>query len=254
MASRLLRPLLFLYSLYAMILFIVLMLMVFPFVIIASFLGRIRGGNLIFRICSVWADLWFPLIFIRHKKIYEVPHDKSRQYIFVTNHISYLDAAMLPVAYRQPVRALGKIELSRVPIFGFIYRNAIVTVDRSSPANRARSMQIMQSVIARGISVLVFPEGTFNLTGQPLKDFYDGAFRLAIETKTPVKPVLFLDSFSRMHYSGLFRMTPGRSRIVYLDEIPVDGLTADDVPALRNKVASAMAARLRAYKAAWITE
>jgi 1-acyl-sn-glycerol-3-phosphate acyltransferase len=41
----------------------------------------------------------------------------------------------------------------------------------------------------------MFPEGTFNETNAPLKDFYDGAFRIAIETKTAVKPVLFLDAY-----------------------------------------------------------
>jgi 1-acyl-sn-glycerol-3-phosphate acyltransferase len=33
----------------------------------------------------------------------------------------------------------------------------------------------------------IFPEGTFNETGKPLKSFYDGAFRISIETRTPVK-------------------------------------------------------------------
>ena len=246
------RILAFIYSLYAIILFVALMLVIFPFVIAASFLGRIRGGNLVFRLCMLWADLWFPLILIFHRKTYDAPHDKSRQYIFVTNHISYLDAALLPVAYRQPVRPLGKIELSRVPVFGFIYRKAIVTVDRSSPANRARSMLLMQSIIAKGISVLVFPEGTFNETGLPLKEFYDGAFRLAIETQTPIKPVLFLDAYSRMHYSSVFRMTPGKNRIVYMEEIPVKGLTLADLPVLKEKVHAAMWARLIELKAPWL--
>ena len=80
--------------------------------------------------------------------------------------------------------------MSKVPVFGFIYRNAIVTVDRSSTGNRAKSVRILKSIIKKGISVLVFPEGTFNMTNQPLKEFYDGAFRVAIETQTPVKPVL----------------------------------------------------------------
>ncbi|RYY54671.1 MAG: 1-acyl-sn-glycerol-3-phosphate acyltransferase [Chitinophagaceae bacterium] len=252
--SAWLRPVLFLYSLYAMLVFVALMLLVFPFVIIASFFGRIRGGNMIFRLCAVWAGCWFALVFIRNKKTYEVPHDKSKQYIFVSNHISYLDAAILPLAFRQPMRALGKVELARIPVFGFIYRNAIVTVDRSSAANRALSLKLMQSVIRKGISVMVFPEGTFNMTGKPVKDFYDGAFRVAIETQTPVKPVLFLDAFDRMHYSSVFRMSPGRNRIVYLEEIPVDGLTVEDLPVLREKVSAIMSAKLRQYKAAWIND
>src|SRR5690606_10156480 len=132
-------------------------------------------------------------------------------YIFVSNHISYLDSAVLVKAYRQPLRPLGKVEMSKIPVFGFIYRNAIVTVDRSNPDNRAASLRVLRSILSRGISVLVFPEGTFNDTRRPLKDFYDGAFRLAIETQTPVKPVLFLDTYRRMPYTGVLTLTPGRS-------------------------------------------
>ncbi|MBP7314016.1 MAG: 1-acyl-sn-glycerol-3-phosphate acyltransferase, partial [Chitinophagaceae bacterium] len=191
----LLTPLKFIYSVYALITFVAIMLLIFPFVIISSFFGPIKGGNMVMRCCRVWADIWFLVIFIWHKKIVEVGHNKKRPYIFVTNHISYLDSAMIPKAYRQPIRPLGKIEMSKVPVFGFIYRNAIVTVDRSSAANRAKSVLLLKSVINKGISVLVFPEGTFNMGTTPLKEFYDGAFRLAIETQTPIKPVLYLDAY-----------------------------------------------------------
>lgn len=203
------------------------------------------------RLCMLWADTWFPLIFIRHKKIFETPHDKTKPYIFVTNHISYLDSAIIPKAYRQPIRPLGKVEMSKVPVFGFIYRNAIVTVDRSSAANRAKSVRILKSIINKGISVLVFPEGTFNMGVSPLKEFYDGAFRLAIETQTPVKPVLFLDAYRRMPYDSLFSMTPGRNRIVYLDEIPVENYAIKEVSKLKEEVYALMEKKLIEYDAGW---
>ena len=250
----LLTPLKWLYSIYAAVTFIAVMFVIFPFAIISSFFGRIKGGNMVMRLCMLWADLWFFLVFIWHKKIYEAPHDKSKSYIFVSNHISYLDAAIIPKAYRQPIRPLGKVEMSKVPVFGFIYRNAIVTVDRSSAANRANSVRILKSLINKGISVLVFPEGTFNMTTQPLKDFYDGAFRVAIETQTPVKPVLFLDAYRRMPYESLFSMTPGRSRIVYLDEIQVTGYTLSDVALLKEEVFALMERKLVEYGAAWRRE
>lgn len=227
------------------------MLVLFPFAVVAGFFGRVKGGNMMFRICMIWADVWFFLIFIWHKKIYEAPHDKKKPYIFVSNHISYLDAAIIPKAYRQPVRPLGKVEMSKVPLFGFIYRNAIVTVDRSSATNRANSIRVLKSLIKKGISVMVFPEGTFNMGTEPLKDFYDGAFRVAIETQTPVKPVLFLDAYRRMPYQSLFLMSPGQSRIVYLDEITVAGLSVSDVPKLKEKVYKIMEEKLIAYNAGW---
>jgi len=237
------------YSVYACIVFVVIMLLLFPFSIMASFFGRIRGGNMMMKLCTIWADTWFFLIGMPHKTIYEARHDKSQAYIFVSNHISYLDAAIIPKAIRQPVRPLGKAEMSKVPVCGFIYRNAIVTVDRSSAANRANSVRILKSLINKGISVLVFPEGTFNMTKAPLKEFYDGAFRVAIETQTAIKPVLFLDAYRRMPYESLFLMSPGRSRILYLDEISVDGLTAADVPALRERVYRIMEEKLKQYNA-----
>ncbi len=247
------RPLVWVYSLYAIVLFVVIMLLIFPFVVIASFFGRIEGGNMIFWLCRVWGDIWFPLIGIYHKRIYEAPHDKTKPYIFVTNHISYLDSAVLVKAYRQPLRPLGKVEMSKVPVFGFIYRNAIVTVDRSNTIDRASSLRVLHSILSKGISVLVFPEGTFNTTHQPLKDFYDGAFRLAIEMQTPIRPVLFLDTYSRMPYTGLLTMTPGRSRILYMEEVPVKGLVMADLPALKQQVYTLMERKLIEYKAAWIT-
>lgn len=252
--KALLAPLKWLYSIYAAVTFIAVMFIIFPFAIISSFFGRIKGGNMVMRLCMLWADLWFFLVFIWHKKMYEAPHDKSKSYIFVSNHISYIDAAIIPKAYRQPIRPLGKVEMSKVPVFGFIYRNAIVTVDRSSASNRANSVRILKSLINKGISVLVFPEGTFNMTMQPLKDFYDGAFRVAIETQTPVKPVLFLDAYRRMPYESLFSMTPGRSRIVYLDEIQVTGYTLSDVALLKEEVFALMERKLVEYGAAWRRE
>ena len=243
-----LQPLKFIYSLYAFISFVAIMLLIFPFVIGASFFGRIKGGNMIIGLCRVWADLWFPLILVFHKFIYEAPHDRSRAYIFVCNHISYIDAAIIPKAIRQPVRPLGKIEMSTVPIFGFIYRNGIVTVDRGSATHRANSVRILKSVILKGISIFVFPEGTFNMKAQPLKEFYDGAFRIAIETQTPIKPVLFLDAYRRMPYESLFSMTPGISRILYLKEIPVKGYTLEDMARLKAEVYAIMEKKMIEYK------
>jgi 1-acyl-sn-glycerol-3-phosphate acyltransferase len=248
----LLRPFQLIYCIYAFITFVAIMLVIFPFAIAASFLGRIRGGNIILRLCMLWADLWFPLIFVFTKRMYEAPHDKKRSYIFVTNHISLLDAAVIVKAYRQPIRPLGKVEMSKIPVFGFIYRKAIVTVDRSNTENRSRSVRLLKSIIQKGTSVLVFPEGTFNMTHQPLKEFYDGAFRVAIETQTPIKPVLFLDTYSRLNYKSIFSLTPGRCRVVYLGEIPVSGLTTADVGKLKDKVHVIMGEKLKKYGAKWV--
>jgi 1-acyl-sn-glycerol-3-phosphate acyltransferase len=248
------KTVLWLYNLYAVLWFVILMVPVFLFAIVASLFGRINGANLIYKACRLWGHIWFALIFIRHKNIYEEPLQKNKSYIFVANHISYLDSPMIVKAFRCPIRALGKAEMAKIPVFGFIYRNVIVTVDRTSPENRAKSVEILKSILLKGISVLVFPEGTFNITHLPLKDFYDGAFRIAIESGTPIKPVLFLDTYQRMPYEKLFSLNPGISRAVFLEEISTEGLTNADLPFLKQKVYELMETKLIYYKASWIKE
>ena len=250
----LLLPLRFLYVVYAFVLFAILMLPVFLWSLVVTLFGRIKGGNLVYSACKAWADVWFALIFIRHRNIYRQKPKKSQSYIFVANHISYLDAAIVPKIFRRPVRPLGKVEMVRVPIFGTIYKNAIVTVDRSSPGNRAKSVQVLKSILRKGISVLVFPEGTFNETSKPLKHFYDGAFRIAIETGTPIKPVLILDMYDRMHTHSVLSLNPGRSRAVFLPEISTEVLHTKDAAALKERVYNLMEKELIAYKATWIKE
>ena len=228
------------------------MFIIIPFVVIASFFGKIKGGNFIYLLCSFWADMWFFLVGIHHKNYYESPHDTHKPYIFVSNHISYIDAPIIVKALRQQLRILAKVEISKIPFFGFIYRNAVVTVDRSSPEARALSVRILKSVLTREISIFIFPEGTFNITGAPLKSFYDGAFKLAIEMQVPIKPVLFLDAYDRMNYKSLFLLSPGRSRAVFLEEVLTAGLTMDDLNLLKEQVFLLMEKKLIQYKASWI--
>lgn len=249
-----LKPLHWLYCLYAFSMFVILMIPVFLWSAAVISFGRIKGGNLVYMGCKAWADAWFFLIGIPHQNIYEQPLEKGASYIFVANHISYLDAALIPKIFRKPVRPLGKVEMAKVPIFGFIYKAVIVSVDRSSPANRVKSVQQLKAVLRHGISVLVFPEGTFNTTGKPLKHFYDGAFKIAIETGTPIKPVLFLNTYDRMHYGSIFSLNPGINRCVFLPEVSVSGYTLNDVAILKQKVFSLMEEKLRVNNATWIKD
>lgn len=234
--KTILRFLQVVYTVYALLTFVLLMFIVIPFIFLASFAGRIKGGNLIYKILGLWADVWFILIGIWHRNIYAAPLHKQHPVIYVINHISYLDIPVLLKAIRQPMRILGKIEMSKIPIFGYIYKHATVMVDRSSARNRAKSVIKLKSYLRKKVSIVIFPEGTFNETPEPLKFFYDGAFRIAIETQTPLRPVVFLDTVRRMHYSNIFSMSPGKSRAIFLEEVPVKGLTLNDLEALKTQV------------------
>ncbi len=215
----------------------------------ALILGKIKAGNFIYKVCNFFCRLGFLLIAIRYKEIYISPHNAKRQYIFVANHSSYLDIPTAVCSIHQPVRILGKQEMLKIPIFGIVYRATVITVDRSSVANRAKSLRALKAAIQQGISVFIFPEGTFNESGEPLKDFYDGAFRIALETGTPIKPLLFLDCVNRLHWKSIFSLTPGKNRVVYLDEISLDNfIGTKDMQALKEQVHKSMEEGLKKYR------
>ncbi|MEP7164043.1 MAG: lysophospholipid acyltransferase family protein [Ferruginibacter sp.] len=164
-----------------------------------------------------------------------------------------MDIPILMKTFRkQPIRVLGKAEMAKVPIFGFIYKAAVVMVERSNPAKRALSVKTLKAVLKKNISIVIAPEGTFNMTGKPLKEFYDGAFRIAIETETSIKPVLFLDAYNRLNFKSIFSLTPGSSRSIFLEEINVKDTDLAGVEELKQKVYDIMETALIRYNASWI--
>ena len=199
-----------------------------------------------------WADIWLILIGIHHQKIFEQPLRKGVSYIFISNHNSYMDIPQILKAVPVSFRALGKAEAGNIPVFGWVYNSVVVTVLRSSAEARAKSLQKLREVLNHGISIYIAPEGTFNMSSEPLIPFFDGAFRLAIETQTPVKPMLFLDALDRMHWRNLFTLNPGKLRTVYLEEVSTKGYTIDDLPVFKEKIYRMMEEKLISYRASWI--
>jgi 1-acyl-sn-glycerol-3-phosphate acyltransferase len=244
-----------LYTIYALFWFILFTLLAFPLVIIFSFFGKRRGGNMIWSMAKIWADCWYFLLGIQHENIFESPYDSSVNYIFLANHTSYMDIPCIFKAIRkQPVRVLGKEEIKKIPVFGYIYSQGAVMVDRGNTDRRAKSVRILKSLLKHHISILIFPEGTFNETGKPLKSFYDGAFRIAIETQTSLKPVLFLDNYTIMNYHTLLSLKHAKSRAVFLEEISPEGYNLRQIADFKQKVFDIMESKLKSYNADWIAQ
>jgi 1-acyl-sn-glycerol-3-phosphate acyltransferase len=222
------------------------MLLISPIIFISSFFG-VKGTNFNYKVVNLWGKSWFYLIGIRHKIIYDKPHNKNKQYVFISNHKSYMDAPTIALSINQPFRVLGQYETSTIPLLGYIWKTCVITVKRNESGSRVESIRRLKSEISKGISIFLFPEGKFNDTENVLCDFFDGAFRIAIETQTPIKPMLLLDTEKRLHHSSLFGLTSGINRTVYLDEISVEGLTIKDTKTLKEKVFSVMEEKLIKY-------
>ncbi len=243
----------FLFSIYAFVIFVLLMLLVFPFIVLASFFGKVQGGNMIYKICHVWAATALFLWGIFHRNYYESPAAKDHAVVFVFNHISYIDIPVLMMVFKKlHIRILAKASMGKIPIFGFIYKKGAIMVDRSSLQARAASLDRMKALLRKNISIVIAPEGTFNTSHKPLAPFYDGAFKTAIEMQTPIQPVIFLDTYDRLNPRNFFSLTPGRSRAVFLSEIKTTGMQMSEMENLKQKVYNTMEESLIRYKASWI--
>jgi len=115
--------------------------------------------------------------------------DPERQYVFVSNHRSYLDTAALFRYAGKRMGIVAKKELLKVPVLGqgMSFVN-IIAIDRTNPERARRSMEIAKEVMDRGYSFGVFAEGTRAMPGD-LLPFKKGAFHLAVQTGAAIVPV-----------------------------------------------------------------
>ena len=237
------------YCIYALIIFAILTIISAIALILIIPFGKAKLSKRVYKVCRYWSKTWYVFIGIRHKEIFEAKHNFSKPHIFVANHNSYMDIPAIVHLRHQPIRPLGKFESSKIPIFGWVYRAAVIMVDRSSPEKRAKSLRNLKAALYKRNSIFIFPEGTFSMTNQkPLKSFFSGAFKLAIEMQIPIQPILMIDAVDRMHFESVFSLTPGPNRVVYLETVQVTDYTMDDVEKLKKEVFDMMDAGLRKYR------
>ncbi|HEX9960266.1 MAG TPA: lysophospholipid acyltransferase family protein [Pyrinomonadaceae bacterium] len=113
----------------------------------------------------------------------------SENYVFISNHRSYLDTATLFAYTGHRIGLVAKKELLKVPVMGqgMNFVN-IIAIDRSDAERSRRSMLKAKEVMENGYSFGVFAEGTRAMPGE-LLPFKKGAFHLALQTEAPVVPV-----------------------------------------------------------------
>ena len=155
-------------------------------------------------------------------------------YVAVSNHQSLADIPSISLLPWE-MKWVGKKELFDIPLFGWMMKLAAdIPVDRRDPDSRAAVMRAAGKKLADGASVMFFPEGTRSKDGR-VKRFYDGAFRLAIEAGVPVLPLAIDGTMNAIPKHG-WQFGRADVRLDVLPPVPTDGLTLDDVPALRDRV------------------
>ncbi|MEL1246937.1 MULTISPECIES: lysophospholipid acyltransferase family protein [Flavobacterium] len=227
-------PLTLLYRIWFYILVLVPIIVLFPF-ILATILSE-KTYPLFFKI----ARLWSKIILIGMGFNYSIEGDEvfedGKSYMLVANHTSMTDIMMMLIAVKNhPFVFVGKKELAKIPIFGFIYKRVCILVDRSNSKSRYQVFERAQKRIHQGLSICIFPEGGVPEEHIVLDEFKDGAFRIAIEHGLPIVPMVFFDNKKRFSYT-FFSGTPGKMRAKIYPIIETKGKTLEDRNALKQQV------------------
>ena len=164
----------------------------------------------------------------------------DRSYVFMANHLSFLDGPLLFYVIPQLVRVILKKSIFRIPVVGPGMRFVgFIPVDRKRASGGKRSIdEAARLMKERGYSFLIFPEGTRSRTGE-LQPFKRGGFFLALAAGAPIVPVTIKGTFELMP-RGHFFPRPGLIKVIFHKPIEVAGKTTDDIPALLDQVYSAI--------------
>jgi 1-acyl-sn-glycerol-3-phosphate acyltransferase len=170
--------------------------------------------------------------------------DGKKSYVLIGNHRSSLDFIVNAAAFPGVYRYLAKKELIKIPIFGWVVKTMCLIVDRESRMSRAKSIVALKQQLAQGWSVFIYPEGSRNRSDEPLGPFYEGAFRIAIQTGTPIaiQTIINIRDVSDTH--NALDLAPGVVRVVWDGPIETANLSADDTAALQERVREIMEKRL----------
>ena len=225
----------FIYAIYAMVIFIVTMLIVVIPIWLISLLPEPKRANALHKAFKIWMGTYMPLIFCPVFRKGKNNFKKKENYVVVINHNSLMDIPVSAPWIPGPSKTLGKIEMSKIPIFGIIYKTGALLIDRKSEASRRASYAKMEETLAMGINLCLYPEGTRNKTDKPLQPFFDGAFTMAIKSQKAIIPGIIFNTKKILSQEKNLRAWPSKIHIHFLEPISTKGLTLNDVESLKQK-------------------
>ncbi|MBT1696261.1 1-acyl-sn-glycerol-3-phosphate acyltransferase [Fulvivirgaceae bacterium PWU4] len=220
------------YTLYGVIIFSLLFLIFFlPLLIPVFFKKQFRLTGVFNR---WWAKLHFILIGLPFTVEYRQKLDPDRQYIFCPNHFSYLDIITMGLNSHNTI-FVGKT-LDNIPLFGFMYRNLHITVDRTKLKSRYSTMLKTLEALDEGKSLVIFPEGGIVTEKDPvMARFKDGAFRAAIEKQIPIVPVTIPYNWIILPPDQfLLRWRP--LKVIFHEPVDPSGYTLADIDQVKSRV------------------
>jgi 1-acyl-sn-glycerol-3-phosphate acyltransferase len=183
-----------------------------------------RTGNLAFSISKLWAYTMLAVSFVRTQIKNKEKIRKGTSYIIISNHQSLFDIISIVTTLGIQFRWLIKKEVLKIPIFGYaLYASRNIFIDRSNTTKAIESINKGIDRLPKGVSVMVFAEGTRSSDGQ-IHEFKKGGFMVAVAHKIPILPVT-VNGSRRVLPKGSLVVKPGKIQIVIGDPIDTSGYT-----------------------------
>jgi 1-acyl-sn-glycerol-3-phosphate acyltransferase len=212
----------------------------------ALLIGIVGERELSEKILRAWAR--FFLAVAGGRVIYQelAPFDRSKSYVFVSNHTSNLDVPAILAVTPEPLRFIAKKELTRIPLFGWAARRmGHVFIDRKDSHGAAKAIRRRIERGLSGVGLFFFAEGTRS-TSEEMLPFKKGAAVAALETGLDCIPIAVAGARDVMRPKGVSVFRPGPVAVVFGAPIPVAAYSLerrdDLVAAQRAAVESALAA------------
>ncbi|MDB5234002.1 MAG: hypothetical protein JWR44_995 [Hymenobacter sp.] len=227
-----------LYTTWAVFWFLVPFVLILPFQ--WYFSRRPTGGPVVHALNRFWSTTSIFMWGMPVEVVRESVGPNPQPCVYVTNHGSYVDIMLLFKTIPGFLNMMGKASLAKVPVWGPLFGNVYITVDRASAVSRGRAAVAARRGLAAGKSIAIFAEGRISPTpGKELLPLLDGAFQLAIEAGVPLVPIgMPLNHMFMPDVPNGLRVRYHRLKIVFHPPISTAGLTAADIPALKQRVAA----------------
>lgn len=233
------RGLLKIYSVYGLLVFAIVFIILLPFFLLAIFVKPLE--KIAATLNHIWARVFFFFLFLNRTKItFEKGLDRNQAYIFCANHTSFLDIPTIGLI-RHNFKFIGKASLKKVPIWGYMYDKLHILVDRQSMRSKHSTWLNAKEATAKGFSIVFFPEGGI-LSKEPPKmvAFKEGSFRIAVEEQIPIVPITIPYNHILLPDKMPLTMHPGKIYVHVHEPIWPEGNDEQAVKSLKQKVRAIM--------------
>ncbi len=229
-----------LYTIWSVLVFVVLFLLMFPFILLGSWLagGKSQFGlRLAHGAVRTWGILSVLFMGMPIRVDWQFRPEPGKAYVYCANHFSYFDIAVTGVTVPGLYAFIGKTSVRKLPLFGYMYAKLHIMVDRSSAQSRAYSLGKCMRTLAQGRSIVIFPEGGIKAVNPPqmVYPFKEGAFSMAIQQQVPIVPLTLVNNYRILPDSKPFRVHWEPVQVVFHQPIPTVGLTQADADTLREQ-------------------